>query len=84
MKFGISPFGIWRPKNPPQIQGMDAYAEIYADSRKWLAKGWLDYFAPQLYWPIAKKRTKFFRTARLVGRTKHRKGPSREAGIGGI
>jgi uncharacterized lipoprotein YddW (UPF0748 family) len=52
VKFGVSPFGIWRPKNPPQIQGFDAYASLYADSRKWLANGWLDYFAPQLYWAI--------------------------------
>jgi uncharacterized lipoprotein YddW (UPF0748 family) len=53
VKFGVSPFGIWRPGNPPQIQGFDAYAEIYADSRKWLREGWLDYLSPQLYWPIA-------------------------------
>ncbi len=52
VKFGISPFGIWRPKNPPQIKGKDAYAEHYADSRLWLVRGWLDYFSPQLYWPI--------------------------------
>ena len=52
VKFGISPFGIWRPLNPPTIRGLDAYAELYADSRKWLANGWVDYFAPQLYWPI--------------------------------
>jgi uncharacterized lipoprotein YddW (UPF0748 family) len=52
VKFGISPFGIWRPGFPQQIQGLDAYAKIYADSRKWLADGWLDYFSPQLYWPI--------------------------------
>ncbi|HVX41467.1 MAG TPA: family 10 glycosylhydrolase, partial [Gemmatimonadaceae bacterium] len=49
---GISPFGIWRPGNPPQIKGFDAYQEIYADSKLWLQKGWLDYLAPQLYWPI--------------------------------
>ena len=52
MKFGVSPFGIWRPGNPPQIKGFDSYAELYADSRKWLANGWVDYFAPQLYWAI--------------------------------
>ena len=52
VKFGISPFGIWRPKNPPQIKGLDSYAELYADSRKWLLNGWVDYFAPQLYWAI--------------------------------
>jgi uncharacterized lipoprotein YddW (UPF0748 family) len=54
VKFGISPFGIWRPGHPPQIRtGFDQYAAIYADARKWLLEGWLDYFAPQLYWPIA-------------------------------
>jgi uncharacterized lipoprotein YddW (UPF0748 family) len=52
VKIGISPFGIWRPANPPQIRGLDAYASIYADSKLWLEKGWADYFAPQLYWPI--------------------------------
>ena len=52
VKFGVSPFGIWRPGNPPQIQGFDAYEKLYADSRKWLTAGWVDYFAPQLYWSI--------------------------------
>ena len=52
VKFGVSPFGIWRPGYPAQIKGLDAYAALYADSRKWLANGWLDYFAPQLYWAI--------------------------------
>jgi uncharacterized lipoprotein YddW (UPF0748 family) len=59
VQFGISPFGIWRPQNPAQIKGMDAYAKIYADSRKWLANGWADYFAPQLYWPIATREQSF-------------------------
>lgn len=52
VKVGISPFGIWRPENPPSVQGFDAYAKLFADSRKWLAEGWVDYLAPQLYWPI--------------------------------
>lgn len=52
VKFGISPFGIWRPGFPPQIRGKDAYAELYANSFKWFANGWLDYFSPQLYWKI--------------------------------
>jgi uncharacterized lipoprotein YddW (UPF0748 family) len=51
VKFGISPFGIWRPMNPPQIRGLDSYASLYADSRLWLSAGWVDYLAPQLYWP---------------------------------
>jgi len=52
VKFGISPFGIWRPGYPAQIRGLDSYREIFADSRKWLANGWVDYFVPQLYWRV--------------------------------
>lgn len=50
VKFGVSPFGIWRPGSPAQIRGLDAYAVLYADARRWLAEGWVDYLAPQLYW----------------------------------
>jgi uncharacterized lipoprotein YddW (UPF0748 family) len=50
VKLGISPFGIWRPQKELSIAGLDAFAELYADSRKWLEKGWLDYISPQLYW----------------------------------
>jgi uncharacterized lipoprotein YddW (UPF0748 family) len=53
VKFGISPFGIWRPGNPVQIKGFDSYTQLYGDSRLWLANGWLDYVSPQLYWPIS-------------------------------
>lgn len=52
VKFGISPFGLWRPGYPPQARGFDAYEELYADSRKWLQQGWCDYFTPQLYFKI--------------------------------
>lgn len=52
VKVGISPFGIWRPGHPPQIRGMDAYEEIYANALLWWQQGWVDYFTPQLYWPI--------------------------------
>ena len=52
VKVGISPFGIWRPGSPAQIRGFDAYEGLYADSRKWLVEGWVDYLAPQLYWAI--------------------------------
>lgn len=54
VKFGISPFGVWRPGHPRGIGGFDAYAQLYADARKWLVNGWVDYFTPQLYWPIAR------------------------------
>jgi len=59
VKFGVSPFGIWRPGYPAQIKGFDAYDSLYADSRKWLREGWVDYFAPQLYWSIAAKEQSF-------------------------
>ncbi|AUT02652.1 hypothetical protein CLI64_20885 [Nostoc sp. CENA543] len=50
VKFGISPFGIYRPGQPPGISGLDAYNVLYADAKKWLEQGWIDYIAPQLYW----------------------------------
>ena len=53
VKFGISPFGIWRPGYPEGTTGFDAYSELYADARKWLREGWVDYFTPQIYYRIA-------------------------------
>ncbi len=56
VKFGISPFGIWRPNHPPSIEAdLDSFLHISADSKKWLQNGWLDYFSPQLYWRINDK-----------------------------
>jgi hypothetical protein len=55
LKFGISPFGIWRPGYPSQIRGFDAYDKLYADARKWFAEGTADYLAPQLYWPTSQR-----------------------------
>ncbi|MGL5081371.1 MAG: family 10 glycosylhydrolase [Microcoleaceae cyanobacterium] len=52
VKFGISPFGIYRPGQAPGIEGMDQYSAIYADVKLWMEQGWVDYLAPQLYWPI--------------------------------
>ncbi|MBN1387625.1 MAG: DUF1343 domain-containing protein [Bacteroidales bacterium] len=52
VKFGLSPFGIWRPYNPPSVSGFDQHEVLYADARLWLNKGWIDYYAPQLYWPV--------------------------------
>lgn len=50
VKFGISPFGIWKPGYPSEIKGMSQYDELFADAKLWLNEGWCDYFAPQLYW----------------------------------
>ena len=50
--FGLSPFGIWRPGHPEGIRGFDQYDGLYADARKWLRFGWVDYWTPQLYWSL--------------------------------
>jgi len=52
LKYGISPFGIWKSGTPAGITGMDAYNVIYADAMAWLKNGSVDYLAPQLYWPF--------------------------------
>jgi uncharacterized lipoprotein YddW (UPF0748 family) len=54
VRFGISPFGIGRPDRRPRgIVGFSQYDKLYADAELWMEKGWLDYLAPQLYWPVA-------------------------------
>ncbi len=54
LRVGVSPFGIWRPGHPTGTIGKDAYEEIFADSRAWLREKNLDFFAPQLYWPVSR------------------------------
>jgi uncharacterized lipoprotein YddW (UPF0748 family) len=56
VKFGISPFGIWRNRGTDpagsDTRGLQSYDTIYADTRKWVREGWLDYIVPQIYWAI--------------------------------
>ncbi len=56
VKFGVSPFGVWRNKGwDPEgsdTRAGSSYDELYADVRKWLREGWIDYVAPQIYWNI--------------------------------
>jgi uncharacterized lipoprotein YddW (UPF0748 family) len=53
VKFGISPFGIAKPGNPPTVKStFNQYEKLYADAQLWLHKGWCDYFTPQLYWKV--------------------------------
>ncbi|MEN3940488.1 family 10 glycosylhydrolase [Prosthecobacter sp. SYSU 5D2] len=60
VKFGISPFGLWRPNHPEGTGGgLDPYEELGADSRKWLQQGWVDYLTPQLYWTIDRPKLGF-------------------------
>ncbi len=54
VKFGISPFGIWRNKGTDptgsDTTGQQNYDGLYADTRTWIKQGWIDYIAPQIYW----------------------------------
>ena len=59
VKFGVSPFGIYRnKKNDPNgslTNGLQNYDDLYADVLKWVDNGWVDYLVPQLYWEIGHK-----------------------------
>ncbi len=58
IKFGVSPFGIWRNKqqdpmgSDTKVGNTSSYDDLYADILLWLQKGWIDYVAPQIYWEI--------------------------------
>jgi len=53
VKFGLSPFGVWKPGYPASIEGFDQYDKLYADAKLWINEGWVDYWSPQLYWKIS-------------------------------
>ena len=60
VKFGISPFGIYRnkksdPRNGSETNGLQNYDDLYADILLWIDKGWVDYTIPQVYWEIGHK-----------------------------
>ena len=59
VKFGVSPFGIYRnQKNDPQgsrTNGLQNYDELYADVLLWVDNQWIDYCVPQIYWEIGNK-----------------------------
>lgn len=59
VRFGISPFGIWRNKRTDprgsETTGLQNYDDLYADVLLWSKKGWIDYLAPQLYWELDHK-----------------------------
>ncbi|HEU0111799.1 MAG TPA: family 10 glycosylhydrolase [Flavisolibacter sp.] len=64
VKFGISPFGVWRnqdqdPMGSPTKAGVTNYDDLYADILLWLEMGWIDYVAPQLYWESGHKLVAF-------------------------
>ena len=59
VKFGVSPFGIYRNQrsdpNGSRTNGLQNYDDLYADVLMWDAKGWMDYCVPQIYWEIGNK-----------------------------
>lgn len=58
VKFGISPFGIWRNGSSvggSNTNGLSSYDAIYVDSKKWVQEEWLDYIVPQIYWAFDTK-----------------------------
>ncbi|MFE6226033.1 glycoside hydrolase family 10 protein [Streptomyces sp. NPDC057854] len=62
--FGISPFGVWRniaddPEGSDTRAGVGTYDDLYADTRKWVAEGWIDHVVPQLYWHIGHSATDY-------------------------
>lgn len=63
VKFGISPFGIWRNRSADprgsNTRGLSNYDDLHADILLWLEKGWIDYVAPQLYWECGHRNCNF-------------------------
>ena len=60
VKFGVSPFGIYRNKAADatvgsNTRGLQNYDDLYADILLWVNNGWVDYCVPQLYWQIGHK-----------------------------
>ena len=56
VKFGVSPFGIYRNESSDQLgsktKGLQNYDDLYADVLLWAREGWIDYNIPQIYWHI--------------------------------
>ena len=56
VKFGVSPFGIYRNSRTwdygSETRGLQCYDDLYADVLFWIEKGWVDYCVPQIYWEI--------------------------------
>lgn len=54
VKIGAAPIGIY--KNFSGARGQQSYSELYQDSRRWIAEGWMDYLVPQIYWTLGTTR----------------------------
>ena len=72
VKFGISPAPVWRHKSSDKNgsetdRTLTCYDDLYADSRKWIQEGWIDYLIPQLYWSTKHKRVNFAKLLEWYG-----------------
>jgi uncharacterized lipoprotein YddW (UPF0748 family) len=63
VEFGVSPAGVWRNLSfdpaGSDTRGAAAYDESYADTRRWVQQGLLDYIAPQIYWPFSRSAARY-------------------------
>ncbi|EPR5767503.1 family 10 glycosylhydrolase, partial [Escherichia coli] len=63
VEFGVSPAGVWRNRSHDPLgsdtRGAAAYDESYADTRRWVEQGLLDYIAPQIYWPFSRSAARY-------------------------
>lgn len=69
LSYGISPSGVWAdrsslPEGSATTGGYESYYASYADSRKWVQEGWIDYICPQIYWYIGHRTMDYATIAR--------------------
>ena len=95
VKFGVSPFGIWRNQAADPLgsetTGIQSYDAIFADTRKWVKEDWIDYIVPQIYWHIGLRRRRLRQARAVVGRrgrrhrraALHRRRPTTRSALAG-
>ncbi len=63
VRFGISPFGVWRNSSSDprgsNTRALQNYDDLYADVLLWAEKGWIDYLVPQLYWELEHEKASY-------------------------
>lgn len=74
VRFGVSPFGVWRnsasdSRGSETKAGVQTYDNLYADTRSWVRRGWIDYVLPQLYWHIGFEEADYATLARWWAET---------------
>lgn len=64
IEFGVSPFGVWQnaasdPLGSNTTAGIETYSDLYADTRRWVKEGLIDYICPQIYWSFEQEPAPF-------------------------